>query len=668
MIAPVSVLLLAFYFASVQASTPPWSFIVIADWHGVEPFARDDTPEEFYLQRKWQLQRIKSEFEGDFVALVGDMVGGEWYRQQWIDKFMPGKSPQQAVYDASVNCFTAIKKVFHEVGYEKILYALGDHEIGDNPWQPNTAHTNSLDQYRKGFVESLYFDPTSGEYIYKNMKLGNTHLTPYGTPFQYTSFAHVHKNVLFVTIDVFKQLSSSLLQKTSGGIGGNGVVTADVDGNHLKWLEDILREGRNDPSIKHIFVQGHVPVFTPVQRSRSSSMTFDRQEDSQFWKLLVNYGVDIYFAGEVHANTVLKDKNSNLLQVSTRANGLEGLLDVIVTEDQIELRAYRDENVDRVNRKNYTQAGLLTIDKTSGTLQISSNGSLHIVDLAKPILHFDFEEILPISESRIEGLSSRSKQYLDEVEMQGNILRDVVLNKGEFGQNYNAPVGGVQIKDEGIGGTHSGYFDGTMSQMGIYSLGPFVAGTIISVSMWLKTTATDEMLLLHYDRPWKASASGLDSKNMFSITLKDGLPRVYVSKAASLLSQHSEAINDNGWHQIAAIMPHKSCKLSEVLLFIDGKKVSTSLTNKDTPLHFENFGHTSIGGVGFAGTDLSNLFPSWKPFVGYIDEVYLWQRRVYAKQLRTAPIRRFKRRQDSKCTPTGRVVIIDQVPKVINLI
>ncbi|GFH57818.1 hypothetical protein CTEN210_14294 [Chaetoceros tenuissimus] len=643
MVASITLLLLIIiHFASVQASTPQWSFIVIADWHGVESFARDDTPEQFYLQRKWQLNRIKSLFEGDFVALVGDMV---------------------EVYDASVNSFTTIKKIFNEVGYDKILYALGDHEIGDNGWQPKSDHTNSLGQYHKGFVESLYLDPTSGEYIYKNLKLGNTHITPYGTPFEYTSFAHVHKNILFVTMDVFKQVSSSLFQKTSGGIGGNGVVTADVDGDHLKWLEDILREGSNNPSIKHIFVQGHVPVITPVQRSASSSMTFDRQEESNFWKLLVSYGVDIYFAGEVHANTVLKDKNSDLLQVSTRANDLEGLLDVIVTDDQIELRAYRDENVDRVNKKSYTQAGVLTVDKTSEITKISSDGILHIVDLTKPILYFDFEEIMLISESWIQGLKSKTKQYLDKVEMQGNILRNIVPNKGEFGQNYNAPVGGVQIRDEGIGGIYSGFFDGTMSQMGIYSLGPFVAGTIISVSMWIKTTATKEMLLLHYDRPWKADASGLENRNIFSMTLKDGSPRIYVSKAATLLSQHSEAINDNGWHQIAAVMPYKSCKLSEVLLFIDGKKVSTSVT-KDTPLHFENFGHLSVGGVGFAGTDVRNLFPSWKPFVGYIDEVYLWQRRVYARQFRTAPMRRFKRRKNSKCTPIGRVVTIDQVPKV----
>ena len=163
------------------------------------------------------------------------------------------------------------------------------------------------------------------------------------------------------------------------------------------------------------------------------------------------------------------------------------------------------------------------------------------------------------------------------------------------------------------------------------------------------------MLLLRYDRPWKTSASNLENRNMFFTTLKDGLPRVYVSKAATLLSQHSEVINYNGWHQIAAIMPFKSCNLSEILLFIDGKKVSTFVSN-DTPLHFQNLGRLEIGGVGFAGTDISTLFPSWKPFVGNIDEVHLWQSRMYPKQLRYPPFCQFDQGQNSRCIAIGKVI------------
>lgn len=220
----ITVLIFATFLPSIQAftapwATAPWSFIVMADWHGAEPFAIENYSKYYYKQQKWQLRRINNEFAGDFVALVGDTLSGKWYKQKWINKFMPGKSPKQAVYDASVNAFSTIKKSFNQVGYDKILYALGDHELGDNPWQPNTAKVRSLSQYRKGFVQSLYLDQMNGEYIYKDMKLGNTFLTPYGTPFQYTSFAHVHKNVLFVTLNVFKQLSSPLFQKKSGGIG-----------------------------------------------------------------------------------------------------------------------------------------------------------------------------------------------------------------------------------------------------------------------------------------------------------------------------------------------------------------------------------------------------------------------------------------------------------------
>jgi hypothetical protein len=50
-------------FAKAKALTPPWSFIAIADWHGVESFALDDISEDYYLQRKDKLQTIKAPFK-----------------------------------------------------------------------------------------------------------------------------------------------------------------------------------------------------------------------------------------------------------------------------------------------------------------------------------------------------------------------------------------------------------------------------------------------------------------------------------------------------------------------------------------------------------------------------------------------------------------------------
>jgi len=194
------------------------------------------------------------------------------------------------------------------------------------------------------------------------------------TPFAYTSFAHVHKYVLFVTVDVFYQISDALFfDRREGGLGGEGVITGDVAGSHLEWFEYVLKEARMDTTIKHILVQGHLPILT-------SAMFFDRAENSPFWKTMVKYGVDIYFAGEVHANTVLKDTNSDLLQAVSRANGLSGFLQATVTDDELTIVALNEIGPDRnPTDKDYKSHGVLQFQKSEfDEADVSSSGVLHI--------------------------------------------------------------------------------------------------------------------------------------------------------------------------------------------------------------------------------------------------------------------------------------------------
>ncbi len=110
------------------------------------------------------------------------------------------------------------------------------------------------------------------------------------------------------------------------GQGGNGMVTGTLIGKHLDWFEKILIEANKDDSICHIFVQGHLPIMTPVRKLNSSSMVFDKGIDSNFWKLMRKYGVDIYFGGEVHALSASKDPHSNLIQIISRGNRLSNFL------------------------------------------------------------------------------------------------------------------------------------------------------------------------------------------------------------------------------------------------------------------------------------------------------------------------------------------------------
>jgi len=85
-----------------------------------------------------------------------------------------------------------------------------------------------------------------------------------------------------------------------------------VEGDHLKWFENVLIEARKNKSIKHIIVQAHLPIIQPVRKVSCSGQFMDNGEESMFWKIMVKYNVDIYFAGEVHTNTVTKDTSSNL--------------------------------------------------------------------------------------------------------------------------------------------------------------------------------------------------------------------------------------------------------------------------------------------------------------------------------------------------------------------
>ena len=75
----------------------------------------------------------------------------------------------------------------------------------------------------------------------------------------------------------------------------NRTVTCSVKSKDLKWFEKVLKSARKNSTIRHIFVQGHVPIQHPVRKTRSSGQFFDEGVDSKFWKLMEKYKVDVYF-------------------------------------------------------------------------------------------------------------------------------------------------------------------------------------------------------------------------------------------------------------------------------------------------------------------------------------------------------------------------------------
>jgi hypothetical protein len=114
-----------------------WKFLVMTDWHGAEWYSHKPMPgddkfsnEIFDIQTN-ALVNIRELYGGDLILLPGDTNEGRWHRRDWIDRVMPGLSREEAVYTAGINCYSTIRNLFQASGYEKILVAVGDHELGE---------------------------------------------------------------------------------------------------------------------------------------------------------------------------------------------------------------------------------------------------------------------------------------------------------------------------------------------------------------------------------------------------------------------------------------------------------------------------------------------------------------------------------------------------------
>jgi len=441
-------------FTPVPTSTPvdPWSFIVLADWHKAEYFAtqpRSDTT--YYKETYDQIKYIKENYGGDLIASPGDFNGalpaekggGTWHTKNFAAGFKPKYSIRRRVKKAGDNCYSAVREIFLKAGYPLLFVAVGDHEIGGNSWgKAERRKLKVQDIFLSSFAKWYNKDYTTSKLPTLREQIGPVFSRPLGTQFENTTYAYQHKNVLFVTVDAFKRMKNPLFDRVHG-VGGEGLITCTVNGEHLRWFEKVLKEARKDSSIRHIIVQAHVPVIQPVREIASSGQFMDYGEKSAFWKIMVKYNVDIYLAGEVHANTVTKDPDSNLLQIVSRGNQFSNFLKIEVTDHTLNVTSYNEVGTKRFNNMNYTVHGRMMIDKKDCTsddsvskssinnptiipskkpsafpsdasnatrtsscesTRITASGVLEPLDRISALLYFNFEEILPLGSRQVIGL------------------------------------------------------------------------------------------------------------------------------------------------------------------------------------------------------------------------------------------------------------------------
>lgn len=249
-----------------QKKTDVWTFVSIPDFLNVDTL---------YPEPKWEealsytLKLIRSE-NPDFVLVAGDEVMGHWdYPEKRLDTGETVEGEEGVRYWASVY-YPAWRERFKAHGLP-VYTAIGDHEIGDNPWGPGSRRLRCVPEYKRMFATYMQMPRNGPEHM------------------KGTAFYVKHRNVLVISVDVFEH-----------GKSKQGQIAAQVTGKQLEWLDTTLKENAD---VAHVLVMGHTPIVGPVRKRSSSGLMLEKGTDSAFWQMMKTHKVDLYLCGEVHAIT-----------------------------------------------------------------------------------------------------------------------------------------------------------------------------------------------------------------------------------------------------------------------------------------------------------------------------------------------------------------------------
>ncbi|MFO1143194.1 MAG: hypothetical protein U1E59_12505 [Amaricoccus sp.] len=252
------------------------------------------------------------------VLIAGDLVGGHWPQHPASLKAMFGSSTSTlnqdldtaaAVYD------TWQRKMWSLAGVNTVIAAIGDHDIGDNPWEVGSPAGKSVNAMKRAFGAHMV-DPLNLPATWNGVP---THPTGGTGEYDEGNYVQQVKDVLFVTLDVFHYNNGAAVEGTSA-------VSIDFSGAELTWLSKVLTAADADSTVDHVIVQGHTPILYPVDKIRSSNLHLEGGSDSALWQLMAEHGtnnggkVRAYLAGEVHVTTTKSDADSGIVQISHGVN------------------------------------------------------------------------------------------------------------------------------------------------------------------------------------------------------------------------------------------------------------------------------------------------------------------------------------------------------------
>ena len=528
-------------------------------------------------------------YNSEAMIIVGDIGKGHFDKTSIRDVFAPGGTIDQAIQNAGEIYWGQFKYWFTNGGFSNLMVAVGDHELGDNPWPEGTTASQKVPVFRSAFASAFNKD-SAGNYLVTKW-INGVNPRPVGTPYEGTSYAQQVRNVLFITLDVFRQDDPDImLDEREGSILG------DISGAHLDWLGALLTAADADATIDHIILQGHNPVIDPVRKRSSSGGMMHHREDGEWWqRVRQSTKVRAYLAGEVHEETVTKDPGSDILQIVIKDY-------LVVTVDTDTLAFEHHEFKESINANSqYWSEGK---PRNGGG---SLNGSTFLGSLSA-----DYSGTTPVfvSSGRLQIINPRDlaiNYSFDETDL------STAYNSGMLGDRlYSGEKTSVAVGTGILGNAAVFSGDGRTKTAGIFQ-GGMESKTLAA---WIKTGSTARMNIMAHGKPDSSYAGA------FNVGIKNGRFGVWTDADSKIVDDVARAkkapvLSDNTWHHVAVVVRGRDwlSKLKNLQFFVDGIEYSSSSTS--------NIKLYTTPGVNsfYVGTGADGAGPN---FSGKIDDVAVW--------------------------------------------
>jgi len=542
-------------------------------------------------------------YNPEFLLVAGDLVGGRWFNNAALDMFDPDTRSRSAAIDNAADIYYPwYRLLFERHGINTVMGAVGDHELGDDDWPAGSEKALHMNAMKQAFARNIVDTQALPAQI------NGADARPYGTPFEGSSYAYQHNNLLVIAVDVFRQDDPNTNVHSLFG-----TVSTEVSGDHLAWLADLLDAADQDPSIDHVILQGHTPVLQPVRMQTTSGMMMVNRQDSDFWQLLRQHSHDqggkvrLYLCGEVHAVTASKDPDSDIVQLAHGdppwGEGTTYVLVFDILPERIEIEArefvlledgtslyWQADNPVSSGPSAVmpsTQAGTLTIDTSGAATSNATTGNMDLVDQTGLTIHFGFDQTTP------SGAFS---------------------NTGSIGDDHYEGVahGGLDTQDGMFGAALE--LNGTDAYVES-GRGNITEGESRTASVWLNSISSGTtQTVLSYGQDWGGHH---DINTRYNMQLDSGSLKLNIGFSNTCVSENTASIADGSWHHVAVVLPGAHVnRCADVMYYVDGDEFSSGSASSSASVDTVPWSNIRFGAR--AGTTPVDFFD------GVIDDAALW--------------------------------------------